>query len=115
MSAPNDSLEGLSARVRNLECQNRVWKLSSMLLILILAVSLAKGVMAQGTQPNRPITVEAQSFLLRDANGNVRAKLAMKPNAPGTPPNDQPSLELYDVTGRVVWSTEQRFVGPYSR
>jgi len=104
---PNVSPEGLSARVRNLESQNRVWKLSSLLLFLILAVSLAKGLMAQGTPPNHPITVEAQIFLLRDTDGHVRGKLAMK--------EDQPTLELYDPTGKVVWSTGQRFIGPYSK
>jgi hypothetical protein len=93
----NASPEGLSARVRSLESQNRVWKLSSFVLFLVLVVSLAKGLMAQGTAPNHPITIEAQTFLLRDTNGNVRGKLAMK--------EDQPTLELYDPAGKVVWST----------
>jgi hypothetical protein len=96
----NVSPEGLSARVRNLESQNRLWKLSSLLLFLILVVSLARGLMAQGTPPNHPITIEAQTFLLRDTNGNVRGKLAMK--------EDQPTLELYDPAGKVVWSTGLR-------
>ena len=94
------SPEGLSARVRSLESQNRVWKLSSLVLFLVLVVSLAKGLMAQGTAPNHPVTIEAQSFLLRDTNGNVRGKLAMK--------EDQPILELYDPAGKVVWSTGTR-------
>src|SRR5579862_4937166 len=66
MPASNVSPEGLSARVRSLESQNRVWKLSSLALFLILAVSVAKGLMAQGTAPNHPITIEAQTFLLRE-------------------------------------------------
>jgi hypothetical protein len=98
---PHVSPEGLSARVRNLESQNRLWKLSTLLLFLVFAVVMAKGLMAQGTPPNHPITIEAQTFLLRDANGNVRGKLAMK--------EDQPTLELYDPTGKVVWSTGTRF------
>jgi hypothetical protein len=94
------SPEGLSARVRSLESQNRVWKLSSLVLFLVLVVSLAKSLMAQGTAPNHPVTIEAQSFLLRDTNGDVRGKLAMK--------EDQPTLELYDPAGKVVWSTGTR-------
>ena len=104
---PNVSPEGLSARVRNLESQNRLWKLSTLLLFLVFAVALAKGLMAQGTSPNHPITIEAQTFLLRDANGNVRGKLAMK--------EDQPTLELYDPAGKVVWSTGTRVIGPPSK
>jgi len=89
----------LLERIQTLEAQNRRWRLASLLAFLLLAASLAKGLMAQGLQApqTRMQTIEAQSFLLRDSNGNMRGQLSMKEN--------KPSLDLYDAAGKVIWST----------
>jgi hypothetical protein len=102
MTTAEVDLQELASRVRALEKQNRRWKFSSLLALLLLAFSLTIGLRAQGQgdfQPHllRAKNVEAQGFVLKDIAGNVRAALRMN--------GDQPVLELYDASGRVVWST----------
>jgi hypothetical protein len=89
----------LAERVRKLESQNRRWKLASFFLLFIVAPLLATNLVAQ--ERNTPAllrakAVEAQSFLLEDSEGNARAQMKMK--AAG------PSFEIYDQTGKIVWS-----------
>lgn len=100
MTTAEAGLQELASRVRTLEKQNRRWKFSSLLALLLLAFSLTISVRAQGDfQPNllRAKSMEAQGFVLKDFMGNVRAALRMN--------GDRPVLELYDASGRVVWST----------
>jgi hypothetical protein len=92
-------LNELVERVHKLERQNRRWKLASFLLLFVVASSLATGLVAQERiEPPlmRAKTVEAQSFLLKDADGIVRGKMNMKAG--------RPIFELYDQSGKVVWS-----------
>jgi len=103
MTTTEVGTQGLASRIRTLESQTRRWKLTRLLLLLMLKDSLKIGVVAQG-RPNRPITIEAQTFLLRDGDGNFRGQLSMKA--------DKPILELYDEAGKVVWSTSARVVVP---
>ena len=105
MTTTDVGAQGSVLRIQTLESQTRRWKLTSLLLLLILAASLTRGLMAQGRQPqNRPITIEAQTFLLKDGDGNVRGQLSMK--------GDKPALELYDQAGKVIWSTSPRVIVP---
>lgn len=100
MTTAEVDLQELASRVRALEKQNRSWKFSSLLALLLLAFSLTISLRAQGDfLPHllRAKSVEAQGFVLKDFTGNVRAALRMK--------GDRPVLELYDSSGRVVWST----------
>ena len=100
MTAGEGNLQELALRVRALEKQNRRWKFLSLLALLLFAFSLTLGLRAQGDyQPNllRAKSIEAQGFVLKDSTGNVRAALRMK--------GDRPVLELYDPSGRVLWST----------
>jgi hypothetical protein len=94
---------GLVVRMKRLERQNRFWKIAGATVLLILGVSLTANVTAQQKGqdvPMRVTTVEAQQFLLRDAAGNLMGELAVK--------DGKPMLELYDVTGKVRWSTNAR-------
>jgi hypothetical protein len=101
-------LNELVERVRKLERQNRRWKLATVLLLFVGASSLATSLLAQqrimppeGVTPlMRAKTVEAQSFLLKDADGNIRGQMNLKA--------DRPTFELYDKNGRVVWSAPTR-------
>jgi hypothetical protein len=93
----------LLERVRKLERQNRRWKLASFLLLFIVASSLATGLVAQeriAPPLMRAKTIEAQSFLLKDADGNIRGQMMMKAG--------RPVFELFDQSGRVVWSAPTR-------
>jgi hypothetical protein len=93
----------LMDRVRKLERQNRCWKLASFFLLFVVASTLATGLVAQ-EKIEPPLmqakTVEAQSFVLKDTDGTVRAKMTMKAG--------RPSFELYDQTGKVVWSVPSK-------
>jgi hypothetical protein len=102
MAEAEVSLQELALRVGALEKQNRGWKIFSLLALLLLALSLTAGVRAQGqgqVGPDllRAKSVEAQGFVLKDQLGGVRATLRVK--------GDRAMLEIYDSTGRVVWST----------
>jgi len=94
--------EILVERIRALEKQTQHWKLISLLAFALVLVSWAGGLWAQGRQGQSAPTeaIEAQNFVLKDANGTVRGQLSLKGNTP--------TLELYDALGRVIWSTAAR-------
>jgi hypothetical protein len=104
----------LLSRVACLEKENRRFKRGALLL---LAVALSIGLLAQTKQappssqkpkarpPVKPVeppppgpvvatTVEAQSFVLKDANGHVRAELALM--------GSTPSLKFRDESGSAL-------------
>jgi hypothetical protein len=100
MTAGEVDLQELALRVRALEKQNRRWKFFSLAALLLFTFSLTLGLRAQGDYlPNllRAKNVEAQGFALKDLTGNIRAALRLM--------GDRPVLELYDSSGRVLWST----------
>jgi hypothetical protein len=105
MGTSDVELQGLVKRVAKLERQNRFWKLSGLLAALIFATSLAIGVKAQQEHPNiAPAlkSIEAQAFVLTDADGVTRGSFTAK--------NGVPRLELYSSAGKVTWSTSPRIV-----
>ncbi len=107
--SPEEMAQALLERVRILEAQSRRWKIAgfaivlsfALVVVLILAAALTKGVLAQGnpraTPQTVPQTLSAQSFELKDSTGNIRGRLSMK--------GGFPVLELYDPTGKVTWTT----------
>jgi hypothetical protein len=50
----------------------------------------------KGLSPLRASTVEAHTFVLKDASGTVRGRMTV---------DDESVLELFDATGKVTWST----------
>jgi hypothetical protein len=105
MSTSEIDLHALLERVQKVEVQNRHWRLASLITFVLLLASLTVGLAhGQQPQPNRPQTVEAQSFVLRDASGAVRGQLSVK--------GDRAGLELYDAGGKTVWSTGTRLMMP---
>jgi hypothetical protein len=75
----------LVERVLKLERQNRRWKIASFLLLFVVASSLATGLVAQERiEPPlmRAKTVEAQSFLLKDADGIIRGRMNLRADRP---------------------------------
>ena len=91
---------GLLVRVTELERQNRLWKITGLLMLLVAVFSLTANVTAQDTGLFTPtMTVEAQTFLLKDSAGKM------------TVDSDRhPVLEFYDLDGNITWSTEARAI-----
>lgn len=128
-SSPVD-VETLAARVQQLESASRRWK-SATAITLLLVISMlllgtrhAERVAAAGNpdriEPEvlRVRTVEAQDFVLQDADGHVYARFGIAPDLAatdrfgrperlkGTP--GQASLQFYDEKGKVVWSAPSK-------
>jgi hypothetical protein len=103
MEIADSGHDTLVARVKKLEVQTRIWQFVGVLLLLIVGYSRTANVMAQQksqAEPARGTTVDAQSFLLKDAAGVVRGQLTVR--------DGKAQLELYDPTGKVTWSTNTR-------
>src|ERR1700744_2100747 len=115
--------EQILSRLEKLERQNRTMKRGGLALLLALT---SVGLMAQTTptksppptppaappaapaEPVLPKNIEAESFTLKDANGKVRAELAMS----GT----GPSLKLESVNGSALVTislNDSSPAGPY--
>lgn len=93
----------LLARIKKVEGQNRVWKMAGLLVLLTLGLSLTTNLTARQKDQETPLrakTVEAQTFLLKSAAGNLMGRMTVS--------EGQPLLELYDRTGEVTWSTNTR-------
>ena len=86
----------LCQRMERLERSNRRWRLGALLLGLACLVLLLAGF--DFAQPNvmKARTVEAQSFVLRDADGQIRARMAIG--------DDGSRLTFFDEQGKVVSS-----------
>jgi hypothetical protein len=93
----------LVARIKKLEKTGRVWKSVGLLVLLTLGFSLTANVTAQQKTQEEWVhatTVEAQTFLLNDAAGRVMGRLSVR--------DGQPSLEIYDATGKLTWPTKSQ-------
>jgi hypothetical protein len=83
--------EAILTRLDRLEAQNRRLKRAGVGALVIAAAVLLMG-------QARPVrTVEAQNFLLKDANGTVRARLSIELA-------DRPTLSLLDAHGSPLVS-----------
>ena len=102
----NRELAALLSRVEQLEKQNRKLKRAALAFLLAL---MSLGLMAQTRQspqgssqrrrapapaPTGPTAVEAQSFLVKDSNGHVRAELGLT--------GSTPSLKFKDESGSTL-------------
>lgn len=129
MEFPRTDFQNLAARIEKLEAANRRWKSATaiaflfVLSVLLLSTRHAERV-AAAAKPDRvepqgvirARTVEAQDFVLKDADGHVYARLSLSPRVDvkrkgGTylMPSDgalpgQPSLQFYNDKGDVVWT-----------
>ena len=86
----------LTRRIERLEQANRRWRLAALILLLGWLVLLLAGF--DFAQPNlvKARSVEAQNFVLRDADGQIRARMAIS--------EDGPRLSFFDEQGKVVSS-----------
>lgn len=105
MHIPATELQLLANRIAKLERQNRFWKIGGVLAVLALASLLAFSVRAQQEWPRpteRAKLIEAEAFVLTDANGVTKGEFSTK--------GGSPSLQLYGSNGKVIWSTNPRMV-----
>jgi len=86
----------LIQRMERLERGSHRWKLAALVLLLGCLVLLLAGF--DYPQPNlvKARSVEAQNFVLRDADGQVRARMAIS--------EDGPRLSFFDEHGNLVSS-----------
>jgi hypothetical protein len=120
METHKSDLAELFVRIERLEKQNRRWKIAGS-VALLSAVALVCVGAGQGDRIEPPSisasTVEAREFVLKDADGHIRARLSFPPTVrmermvgpgglyqllPGVDP-DQAALQFYDEDGNVVW------------
>lgn len=132
MNSPEVDVQTLAARIERLETANRRWKSASaiallfVLSLLLLSTRHAEHVAAAARTDRvdqdvlRVRSVEAQDFVLKDADGHVHARFGLTPridekllNAPNGPlnlvPKDgvlpgQAALQFYDDNGHAVWT-----------
>ncbi len=91
MQSPDPSLRALAERVAKLEAQNRRLKQAGISALILTSAAVLMG----QTQTSR--VLEANAFLLKDADGRVRARLS-------TDAADRPTLSLLDTKGLPVAS-----------
>jgi hypothetical protein len=119
MRETNRDFQALAVRVEKLEAQNRRWKLMSVVIALTGASLVVMGARRSDsveTPVMRARTVEAQEFLLKDADGRVHARLSLYSNGkemkvdgkiyhmrPEKVMPGQASLQFFDENGEEVW------------
>ena len=86
----------LCQRMERLEKSNCRWRLGALLLALLSLVLLLAGFDFAQPSVMKARTVEAQSFVLRDGDGQIRARMAIT--------DDGPRLSFFDEQGKVVSS-----------
>jgi hypothetical protein len=117
MQSTNNDLQVLSARLDRLETQNRRWKLAAILLALSstsLVLIAAKPADHVDSAVIHARTVEAQDFVVKDGDGQIRARLTLNPqvrirkdmSGPEVNMNVPmgPALQFYDSNGDAIWT-----------
>ena len=128
MNSSEVDVQTLAVRIEKLEAANRRWKSASAIALLFVISLLLLSTrhterVAAAARPDRieqdvlhVRTVEAQDFVLKDADGHVYARLSLSPlvdvkrkggmylmPSDGALPG-QPSLQFYNDKGDVVWT-----------
>jgi hypothetical protein len=112
MQSTNTDLRSLAARIDKLEAQNCKWKLATVLLAacsvpLVLMAAKPADHVDQSVVHAR--TVEAQDFVLKDNDGQVRARLTIKPvKRDVILERNRPALQFYDDNGQPFWTVPQQ-------
>ena len=111
-------LNDLRSRIQQLEVQNRRWNVISTTAVLVVGSLMLMGAKRDDRVESPTIkasTVESREFVLKDAQGHIRARLSLPPTGrvvqgpgyyPLAPPqvvSNQAALQFYDENGDVVW------------
>ncbi|HKD49891.1 MAG TPA: hypothetical protein VKB90_03790 [Candidatus Acidoferrum sp.] len=136
MNSSQIDVQTLAVRIERLEAANRRWKSASAIALLFLVSTLLLSTrhaerVAAAARPDRieqevlhVRTVEAQDFILKDADGHVHARFGLAPsidekllNGPNGPlrvvPKDgvlpgTATLQFYDDNGHAVWTAPSK-------
>lgn len=145
MNSSQLNVQTLAVRIEKLESANRRWRsagaiaLLFVISLLLLSARRAERVAAAAkpdrVEPDvlRVQSVEAQDFVLKDADGHVYARFGLNPSlmptdqngrlflAPGSPrfytmpgqvlpgqASGQASLQFFDERGQLVWSAPNK-------
>jgi len=136
MNSSQIDVQTLAVRIEKLEAANRRWKSASAIALLFLVSTLLLSTrhaerVAAAARPDRieqevlhVRTVEAQDFILKDADGHVHARFGLAPsidekllNGPNGPlrvvPKDgvlpgTATLQFYDDNGHAVWTAPSK-------
>ena len=117
MPSINSDLQALSARLDKLEIQARRWKLAGVVLALS-STSLILIAAKPADHVDSPViharTVEAQDFVVKDEDGQIRARLALnfqvkiRRDMSGREVDMNvpmgPALQFYDSNGEAIWT-----------
>jgi hypothetical protein len=120
MTPSNSDLQALSSRLDKLESQACRWKLATMIFALstaslVLVAAKPADHIDSGVIHAR--TVEARDFVVKDEDGQVRARLTL--NSQAKTKNDMsdpafnmkaplgPVLQFYNVNGNAIWTAPQ--------
>jgi hypothetical protein len=117
MPSINSDLQALSARLDRLEIQARRWKLATVVLALS-STSLILIAAKRADHVDSPViharTVEAQDFVVKDEDGQIRARLALnfqlkiRRDMSGREVDMNvpmgPALQFYDSNGDAIWT-----------
>ena len=116
MQHTEPDFQALAARMDKLEAQNRRWKVASIVFALSIgSLLLMAAKPADRIDPTviHARTVEAQDFVLKDADGQVLARLTLNPNKKDTSgrifinPPVGPDLQFYNENGDAIWTAPQ--------
>ena len=120
MKSTVSDFQALSDRLDKLETQNQRWKMAA----IVLALSSASLVLI-AARPADHIdsaviharTVEAQDFVVKDEDGQIRARLTLNPRVKmrkdmSSPPANMnapmgPALQFYNGEGDAIWTAPQ--------
>jgi hypothetical protein len=89
-------INDLHQRVQCLERANRSWKVGMLVVVTVCLMLLLTGFDFPQPLVMKARSVEAQSFVLRDVDGQVRARMAIS--------DDGPQLSFFDEHGNVISS-----------
>ena len=116
MQYTEPDVQALAARVDKLEAQNRRWKLASILLAVssaFLVLIAAKPADHVDSAVIHAHTVEAQDFVVKDGDGQIRARLTLNPSKQNTSNRlfverpGGPALQFYNENGDAIWTAPQ--------
>jgi hypothetical protein len=95
----------LEVRIEKLERQNRLFRRGALTCMIAL---VSVGLMGQTKHPRKaapaptapmiPEKIEAQSFILKDSNGKIRAELSMAGTGPGLKLRDENGTPLITIS-----------------
>ncbi len=103
----NDELNAALIRIERLERQNRRFKQAGAAVLMLVGAAIAMG------QARSPRTIEAERFILRDAQGRPRIEIGT-PRFSGAAvglASDEPAIWIMDEKGQARTSISADYVG----